>query len=101
MNIKNTLEDRNSFDQAFYSLADDWAMYMIRCDQLEVEGKDNSKDDEISQGLIENVVYYVLGTWFQDESQIHLDLEHCYKMEWKVKLEEALDSFKSLQKEKE
>ena len=83
MNIKNTLEDRNSFDQAFYSLADDWAMY------------------EISQGLIENVVYYVLGTWFHDESQIHLDLEHCYKMEWKVKLEEALDSFKSLQKEKE
>ena len=62
MKIKNTLEDKNSFDQAFYSLADDWSKYMIRCDELGVEGTDDSKDDEISYGLLENIVYYVLGT---------------------------------------
>ena len=98
MKIENTLEDKNSFDQAFYSLADDWSQYMIRCDELGVEGTDDSKDDEISYGLLENIVYYVLGTWFHDEGQLHLDLEHCYKDEWKTKLEEALSKFEELQK---
>jgi len=98
MKIKNTLEDKNSFDQAFYSLADDWSKYMYRCDLLDVNGTDDSKDDEISYGLLENMVYYVLGTWFHDEGQLHLDLEHCYKTEWETKLEEALHKFEELQK---
>ena len=96
--IKNTLEDRNSFDQAFYSLADDWSRYMFRCDQLGVEGKDESKDHQISYEFIENQVYYVLATWFHDEGQLHLDLEHSYKTEWKTKLEVALSKFEDLQK---
>ena len=98
MKIKNTLEDKNSFDQAFYSLADDWSKYMYRCDELGVDGTDDSKDDEMSYGLLENIVYYVLGTWFHDEGQLHIDLEHCYKTEWETKLEEALSKFEDLQK---
>ena len=98
MEIKDTWEDKNSFDQAFYSLADDWSMYMYRCDELGVNGTDDSKDDEISYGLLDNIVYYVLGTWFHDEGQLHLDLEHCYKTEWVAKLEEALNKFEELQK---
>jgi len=98
MKIKDTWEDKNSFDKAFYSLADDWSMYMYRCDQLGVAGIDDSKDDEISNGLLDNIVYYVLGTWFHDEGQLHADLEHCYKTEWETKLEEALNKFEDLQK---
>tara|TARA_R100001082_G_scaffold37129_1_gene19552 strand:- start:33 stop:341 length:309 start_codon:yes stop_codon:yes gene_type:complete len=98
MKIKDTWEDRNSFDQAFYSLADDWSKYMIRCDQLDVKGTDDSKDDEINYGLLENIVFYVLGTWFHDEGQLHIDLEHCYKTEWETKLEEALHKFEDLRK---
>ena len=98
MKIKDTWEDKNSFDQAFYSLADDSSKYMYRCDELGVDGIDDSKDDEISYGLLENIVYYVLGTWFHDEGQLHIDLEHCYKTEWETKLEEALNKFEDLQK---
>ena len=59
MKIKDTWEDKNSFDQAFYSLADDWSKYMYRCDELGVDGIDDSKDDEISYGLLENIVYFL------------------------------------------
>ena len=52
----------------------------------------------MSYGLLENIVYYVLGTWFHDEGQLHIDLEHCYKTEWETKLEEALSKFEDLQK---
>tara|TARA_R100000781_G_C4031990_1_gene110894 strand:- start:312 stop:641 length:330 start_codon:yes stop_codon:yes gene_type:complete len=93
MKIDETFENRNSFDIAFYQLAEDWAKYMVRCDQLDVSGTDDSKDDEINYGLLENIVFYVLGTWFHDEGQMHLDLEHCYKTEWKTKLDKALDTF--------